>query len=100
MWCLTETPAHNKVTPLPRGILVAGQLVRVNSLLLDRLKHPSLVGADPFFLPSAQAATLPVWAPISSTKALALELFGRTTLWSAATWTNEIQDRRNVILGE
>jgi len=25
MWCLTETPAHNEVTPLPRGILVAGQ---------------------------------------------------------------------------
>ena len=100
MWCLTETPAHNKVTPLPRGILVAGQLVRVNSLLLDRLKHPSLVGADPFFPPSAQAAALPVRAPILPTNALALKLFGGSTQGSATTWTDEVQDRRNVILSE
>src|SRR5215471_9072534 len=99
MWCLTETPAHNEVTLLPHGILVAGQFAI--SLLLDRLKHPSSVGADRSFPPSVQAATLPFWARQSlRQRPWHLNSLEGPPSGSATTWTNEIQDRRNVMLGE
>src|SRR5215472_14319280 len=71
---------------------------RVNSLLLDRLKYSPALGASRLIPPWIQVAVLPVWAPILPTETLALELIGGTTQGSATTWTNKIQDRRNVIL--
>ena len=64
------------------------------------MRYSASVGAGGLVPPSVQAAALPVQAPIFPTNALALELFRGTTQGSATTRTDEIQDRRNVILGE
>ena len=56
------------------------------------MKYASLVGAGRLPSPAAQAAALPVRAPIFPAKALALEYFGGTTEGSATKWTDEIQD--------
>ena len=64
------------------------------------MKHSPPVGAGRLLELSVGAATLPVRAPIFPTDALASELFGQSSEWSTTTWTNQIQDRRNVISRE
>ena len=101
MWFLTEkTMAHYTIAPLEYGVRAGNDWSGVNSVLQDRMKYSPSVGADRLFPLSVQAATLPVRAPIFPTEALALELLGGTTQGPATTWTNEIQDRRNVIFSE
>jgi len=100
MWFLKgETVTHHTLIPLARPY-VEDNWSGVSSSLRYRMKCSPLVGTGCLLSSAVQAPALPVRTPILTTNTLALELCGVTTQRPPTMWTNEIQDRRNVILTE